>query len=358
MSGAIVYSRRSSCLALTGSLNAIMAAARLFRPRTLALLAQEDDRLQQRIQRLEAEVTILNRRLTDMTLRERELRVMLDSRFGSTEQVDSFRDLLENTAIAAHTRGAISAAPLRLHPFPHAVVDNLLPPAYYDALIAAMPPIDLFGDRPDNKQQVVVPLKLAPRYPTEVWGHMAKEVAENIIGPALIDKFREPLSGWLRESFPALGDTPLDRIETHISDGRILLRRPGYRIPPHRDPKWGFITCLFYLARPGDDERWGTQMYTVEGDTEALGGQPHWVPDSRVHLAGEVAFKPNRAFVFLNSVGAHGAQIPADATPADLTRYAYQFRVGASRSSIEAIIRELPPAQRAFWAGKAGDPYA
>lgn len=334
-----------------------MAAVRLLRPRTLALLAKEDDRLQQQIQRVEGEVNALNRRLGELTMRERELRVMLESQFGSTEQLDSFRGLIERAPFAAHTRAAIAAAPLHLHPFPHAVVDNLLPPAYYDALIAAIPPIDLFGDRPDNKQQVVVPLNLAPRFPTEVWGHMAKDVAENVIGPALIDKFREPLSDWLRRSFPALGAAPLDHIETHISDGRILLRRPGYRIPPHRDPKWGFITCLFYLARPGDDERWGTQLYTVEGDAEAVGGQPHWIPDSRVHLAGEVAFKPNRAFVFLNSVGAHGAQIPADAIPADLTRYAYQFRVGASRSSIDAIMRQLPPEQRAFWAGKGGERY-
>ena len=332
-----------------------MEAARLFRPRTLALLAKEDNRLQQQIERLEAEVSTLSQRVKTVTMRERELRVMMEAQTGPSEQVEAFRALLSRVSIAHHTRAAIDRAPLRLHPFPHAVIDNLLPPAYYDMLIAAMPPIDLFGDRPDNKQQVVVPLSLAPRFPSEVWEHMAKEVAEKIIGPALIEKFDEPLSAWLRRSFPALGDDPLGQIETHCSDGRILLRRPGYRIPPHRDPKWGFITCLFYLARPGDDERWGTQMYTVEGDAEAKGGQPHWIPDSRVHLAGEVAFKPNRAFVFLNSVGAHGAQIPADAKPADLTRYAYQFRVGATRSSIEAIMRQLPPDQRAFWAGKAGD---
>ena len=33
-----------------------------------------------------------------------------------------------------------------------------------------------------------------------------------------------------------------------------MLRRPGYVIAPHRDPKWGFVTGLVYLASAGDNE--------------------------------------------------------------------------------------------------------
>jgi hypothetical protein len=62
--------------------------------------------------------------------------------------------------------------------------------------------------------------------------------------------------------------------------------------------------------------------------------------------------------VFLNSVGAHGAHIPADAKPASLERYAYQFRLGADGKSIKAIRAKLTPLQRAFWAGKVHDDYA
>ena len=53
------------------------------------------------------------------------------------------------------------------------------------------------------------------------------------------------------------------------ADGRILLRRPGYVIEPHRDPGWGFLTCLAYLARPGDNKEWGTQLYRVREDAKA-----------------------------------------------------------------------------------------
>jgi hypothetical protein len=238
------------------------------------------------------------------------------------------------------------------------VVDDLLPAAYYDALIAALPPAELFADRPVNKQQLTVPLELAPRYSMEVWRHMAKVVAEGIIRPTMLEKFHEPLSAWLREKLPVLGDQPLTDLRITCSDGRILLRRPGYVIHPHRDPKWGFITCLMYLARKGDDERWGTQLFRVADDEEAEGPRPHWISEERCQLVGDVAFRPNRMLVFLNSVGAHGAHIPADAKPASLERYAYQFRLGADGKSIKAIRAKLTPLQRAFWAGKVHDDYA
>ena len=241
---------------------------------------------------------------------------------------------------------------MQYDPFPHCVVDDLLPAAYYDALIAALPPAELFADRPVNKQQLTVPLELAPRYSMEVWRHMAKVVAEGIIRPTMLAKFHEPLTAWLREKLPVLGEQPLEDLRITCSDGRILLRRPGYLIHPHRDPKWGFITCLMYLARKKDDQRWGTQLFAVDGDKEALGPKPHWIADTQCRLVRDIAFRPNRALIFLNSAGAHGAQIPADAEPADLERYALQFRIGPDRRSMESVCAQLPAEQEPFWAGK------
>ena len=46
--------------------------------------------------------------------------------------------------------------------------------------------------------------------------------------------------------------------------------------------------------------------------------------------------------VSLNSTGAHGATIPADA-PADLERYTYQFYVAPLNEALAALIKSLPP---------------
>jgi hypothetical protein len=54
---------------------------------------------------------------------------------------------------------------------------------------------------------------------------------------------------------------------------------------------------------------------------------------------------------FLNSWGAHGASIPADAKPATLTRYVYQFRLGPDTTTIKRLLALMPPDRRERWTG-------
>ena len=218
--------------------------------------------------------------------------------------------------------------------------------------IRGLPPVELFADRAVNKQQLTVPFDVAPRYGRRVWTFMVEQIAADVIAPAMIKKFAPQVTAWLRMNFPVLGDHPLREVPMACSDGRIMLRRPGYYIRPHRDPKWGFLTCLLYLKRPGDDESWGTDLYRVTEDEEAQGAKPHWIAEERCQLVERVAFRRNRALLFLNSTGAHSARIPPDALPADLERYAYQFRVGAERETIQWLLANMPEERRVFWEGK------
>jgi len=250
---------------------------------------------------------------------------------------------------------SITSARLNATPFPYMVVDNFLPKALYRALITALPPAELFLEQPANKQQLKVPFEFAPSFSRRVWRFMADAVAERLIQPVVLDVFRQAVSEWLTQNFPAFGEDALARVTMHCSGGRIMRRERGYRIPPHRDPKWGFITCLMYLARRGDSEAWGTQLYSVDDDRDAHGAAPHWIDPARCHLVEDVAFKRNRALIFLNSLGAHGAMIPDDAEPADLDRYAYQFRIGPDAASIAALTATLPEDRRAAWMGKIAE---
>ena len=301
---------------------------------------------------LTTQIGSLERKVGEVALRERQLRAIAQSDIELEPGERDLDAILQPAPVVAHVRGAVAAATLHHNPFPYAVVDNLLPQACYDALIRGLPPVDLFADRPVNKQQLRVPLDVAPRYSRRVWDFMSQVVAPDAVAPAVADKFAAHAAAWLKVNFPSAGDDPLHAIPLACSDGRILLRRPGYHIPPHRDPKWGFITCLFYLARPGDDERWGTELFRVDEDEEAKGAQPHWIDPQKCRLVEKVAFRPNRALIFLNSVGAHGSRIPEDAQPADLERYAYQFRIGAGGRTIQRLLADLPADRRPFWEGK------
>jgi hypothetical protein len=336
-------------------------AASLFSPRSMVERARArlqveglegSERLNAQLMTLTAEVRALATRVETIGLHEQQLRAILRQDAVAEGRIAAFHAMLDDIALEHHARKAINRAQLHLDPFPYCVVDNLFPSAYYNALIAAIPPLELFADRAVNKQQLPVPFEFAPKYSSVVWAHMADVAASTVLAPLILEKFRGALTDWVRQSFPALGDDPLPAVKMKCSDGRIMLRRPGYRIPPHRDPKWGFITCLMYLAKPGDDSRWGTQVLRVNEDQEARGASPHWIPDAQCECVAEVDFRPNRVLIFLNSSGAHSAHIPADAQPPELERYTYQFRVGPDRQTVEEMRSTLTAEQRALWAGK------
>lgn len=263
--------------------------------------------------------------------------------------LDTLPEHLDVGRIRAHVQRTVADAPIHMDPFPHIVVDKWLPRDIYDTVIRALPPSVFFADRDESRQRLLVPFSLAPDYSHRVWRFVAHEIVSRMLEPVLTEKFRPLIRDYVRRFCP---DMPAEvDLSLHASQGRIMLRRPGYVITPHRDPKWGFLTCLVYLVRPGDNETYGTQLYRVRDDEEAPSGKPYYVEESRCELVKSVPFRANTMLIFLNSTGAHGASIPADAQPADLERYLYQFRLGPTNRAIAELLARMTEARRALWAG-------
>lgn len=326
-----------------------MKISRIFRSvRTAEQVAQ----LQRNCQTMIAEVKDLREQVARLTTREGQLRAVLTRDAQLQRYQAQLKKVLAHPDTPSYIAAAIAGAKLHRRPFPYAVVDRVLPTHLYKALLRGLPPVELFGDRPVNKQQLTIPFALAPAYSQRVWHHFVSAVVPECVVPALLAAFRGVLDDWIATNWP---DVPAASVALGSSEGRILLRRRGYQIPPHRDPKWAFLTGILYLARRGDSEQWGTQLYTVADDEEAPGTAPHWIDPSRCTTVKEIAFRPNRLLVFLNSVGAHGANIPADAQPESLERYIYQFRIGPALESMALLKSHLPEHRRSYWAGKAAD---
>jgi hypothetical protein len=324
----------------------------LARVRGVANPADRFARIEQQNKEILAQLEGIKEHAAEAVRREAQLRAVITRDAELEDELSNLDELLDAERTGAHIARAIDRAELKLHPFPHAIVDDVLPRDLYWALIKAMPPVELFSDRPVNKQQLTVPLSLAPLYSRRMWRFITATVVPELIMPAVLQKFRVTVDEWITQNWP---EAPPSAVEFHASDGRILLRRRGYRIPPHRDPKWGFLTGILYLARRHDSESWGTQFFTVDDDDEAKTVSPHWINPERCRPAGEVEFKADRLLLFLNSVGAHGAQIPEDAEPATLERYIYQFRIGPTVEWISKLKTTLPDERRSYWAGKGGE---
>jgi len=130
----------------------LLKAAALLHPRALmerarfhARLIEHNERLLQQIEALTGEVRALASRLDTVALREQQLRAIVQSDISGDDRVLRFQAALDEDALAGHIRASIARATLHLDPFPYCVVDRLLPRTYYDALIEAIPPVDLFG---------------------------------------------------------------------------------------------------------------------------------------------------------------------------------------------------------------------
>jgi hypothetical protein len=133
------------------------------------------------------------------------------------------------------------------------------------------------------------------------------------------------------------------------TDARLMLRRPGYHLDPHLDPKRVLLTALLYFAKPGDSEAYGTTFYRVEGRVVRNHATTYY-PQAAGHsceLVRRVPFTANSAVIFLNSA-AHGADLPASA-PRELERYALQFYVGPPVEALREVVLGLPADQRQAW---------
>ena len=315
-------------------------------------IAQQIVELSSSIDSLTTTVASMHDSLQHVERRAEQLTAISRADAADEHRFEELRSVLQPESASAHVLAAVEKTPLCTDPFPHVVIDDVLPSVLYDAAIAAIPPRVLFEDRPVNKQQLKVPPPFAPQYSRRVWTFLVRDIVDPVLRPAIIRTFTEPLREYLRTFWPGI---PFEAIEPSLSasDGRIILRGAGYVIPPHRDPRWGFVTVIVYLARPGDPQEWGTQLYRVRDDSDASSARPYWINDARCELVKDIPFRPNRAIAFLNSDGAHGASIPAEAPP-DFERYIYQWRIGANGALMKQLMAELTPEARAAWQGKDG----
>ena len=291
-------------------------------------------------------------RRADQTAAQLKLVSVLNRR--QQDEVARIPEILQGERIAEHVRRAIAAAPMQADPYEHIVVERVLPDDVYELLMRAIPPVEFFDNRDPIKQNLTFPIEVAPALSTLAWEYMDTVIARTVIRPAVLEKFHAPLQ---RHFALVFGEAFVERANAmpeSAHGGRLMLRRPGYHLAPHRDPKRVMLTCLMYLARPGDNEEHGTQIFRVRDDGEAGYKQTYYPgADGRgCELVKVVPYRPNSMLVNLNSLGAHGATIPADA-PADLERYTYQFYVAPHNDALAALIKALPKEQRAMWRNKA-----
>jgi hypothetical protein len=316
--------------------------------------------LRKEIRRLSREVEVLQAELRDTAVRAArgdryasQLRLCHELNEQQRNQVAALPTLLDESRIGTHVSHAIREAEMRTEPFEHIVVDQILPASVYELLLAAILPEIFFDEHDPIKPNLAFPVTFGPTLGTEVWNFVDRVIAARLIRPTVLEKFHGPLQDHYDTIFGSSFRAQANAMPHRAGSGRLMLRRRGYHLDPHRDPKRSLLTCLLYLARPGDSETHGTQLFRVFDDREASYKQTYYpeAAGGRCELVTVVPFRPNSMLVFLNSRGAHGATIPAD-TQEDVQRYSYQFYVSPEHEALGGLIRQLPPERRVMWQNK------
>lgn len=299
--------------------------------------------LQRELSHMQAELTVLRQAHDALAVKEwmqrREpLLATLDGR-------------LQIEPIRAHILNAVARADVATDPTTHAVIENILPADFYELVNAAIPPAELFPTRDPVKQDFHIDehLASAPPLTQRVWRFFDEDVVAGILAPALHRRFHSAVVEHYAETAGGDFGARAAAIPHRGFAGRLHLRRPGYHLKPHLDPKRVVITGLVYFARPGDSEAFGTQLFRIRTPfTSSTMGK--FYPEDEgfaVELARTVPYRANTLLAFVNSKAAHGATLPPDAPLRE--RYAYQFYVKPRDGELKKLLLELPPESRTNW---------
>jgi hypothetical protein len=233
-------------------------------------------------------------------------------------------------SLVSHLERVIERSPLEQDPYPHVVLNDVLPDALHSLLYEARPPEGFWRGGQIGRQNWTIGEDLGPLRTEAAWRFMDDVVASRVMTPVLARLFEDYLHAQLNARSAMKARTGKAPAAYERSGGRLMLRRPGYTFEPHLDPRRALLTALFYFGSPQDSHDHGTKLFRSNATVpEKHAGVYYPLREgASCDLAKTVPSRPNSMLVFASRIGLHGADIPPDAQPATLERYAYQFYIG------------------------------
>jgi hypothetical protein len=268
----------------------------------VSALVQPVRELRDRVRAVRRDMEVTGRELAALARQTERLVALGQQPADLAARLDRLSEAFDPAVVAAHVRAAVGRAAIVPAPVPHAVITDVLPAAAYAALLAAVPPPVFFHDSGTRRLELPAPPTLAPVECVVAWRFMT-ELASEVLGPAVVDRFG-PLAGQGAD------------IRMSASQGRLLLRLPGFESGPRRRNPFHALLVVLSLA-PGD------------GPVDC-GSRVHG-PDAADAVT--IPFVANTALAVVDRTGAHEYLPVPDTAPQGTTRYTYEFPIGPDRES-------------------------
>lgn len=246
-------------------------------------------------------------------------------------EVERFQFRYPLSEVAEHVNGTISQTLLLTDPCPHIVINDIFPTEMYEAISRELPPLEFWRQGQSGRDNWTVGEDTAPVKPEAAWSFMNDVVASRVVMPALVEKFG---NYWPSATSDGNGvESGSTKVDYRMYDGRLMLRRPGYSLEPHVDPRRSMLTVMMYMGTSSGSDEYGTKLFTSDRELPAKYAGIYYPlrEGAACVLAKSVPCRRNSMLVFASRFGIHGADIPSDAEPSTLTRFTYHFFVGIKK---------------------------
>jgi hypothetical protein len=264
---------------------------------------------------------------------------------------------MDDGAVQAAVREKVEAAEIHRVPFPHVVIDDLVPVPFFRRLADSIPSFDAELSQKGIKANLSLETDFdeAPEEFRAAWGRLRDE----IVPAAIVDVLARRLEDEIREKYAEVYSPEIaDEIMAGglvSTDGRIMLRKPGYTLQAHTDPARFAVTCLLYFTSAGDDSSGALCFFEPERTPEVRHTATYY-PDREegigAKLAKVIPISENLFVAFLNGFRSlHGVRVERgkEAVP----RLAFQTHIlprHDPRKQEAALVERLSdPGARTRW---------
>jgi hypothetical protein len=240
-----------------------------------------------------------------------------------------------DTDLQAAVRDKLERAEIEREPFPHVVVEDFLPGAFFSRLADTMPPVEDFqpDDHIKSNLRIEDRNKYFARTPQEfrtAWGQLRDEVMRDVVAPVLARRLEDDIREKFVELFtPEIADEVMQG-GLASNAGRIMARKPGYNLRPHSDSAHFAVTCLLYFTSADEVGSGALCLYRPEREPELRHAGTYYAEREEgigVELARAIPISGNLFVAFVNTPrSVHGVRIDAD-EEAKGDRLAYQVHI-------------------------------
>jgi len=246
-------------------------------------------------------------------------------------------------------REKVEEIEIQRDPFPHAVIPDLLPKEFFGRLVETIPPLDAFQPDDDVKSNLRIMdsnqyFAAAPEQFRKTWTRLRDDVIRDTIAPILVRRLKADILEKYASLFsPELADEIMAG-GLVSSDGRIMARKPGYKLNPHSDSAQYAVTCLLYFTSADDADTGALCLFRPERRPELRHTSTYYPAKEEgiaVELVKEIPIRENLFVTFLNGAESlHGARVDPGSNLSH-ERLAYQAHIVPRRDPRSEMDRHL-----------------